>query len=196
VFSDLGGKHHHKRHEKGDRVMDKKRLGVVVGILVLMGGLLMKPGWSAELKVGSVDIQKAVNECNAGKEAKKVIMKEVEKFQQQIAEKQKDLQQIKDSLEKQAPMLNPDARAAKEKDFQARTREFQRWGEDNQNELNQKRMEIERNIAIGLQKVIQKVGADEGFTLILENNEQIVLYTSKAIDITDRVIKAYDAQKK
>jgi outer membrane protein len=123
-------------------------------------------------------------------------MKEVEKFQQQIADKQKDLQQLKDSLEKQAPMLNPDARAAKEKDFQARTREFQRWGEDNQNELNQKRMEIERNIAIGLQKVIQKVGADEGFTLILENNEQIVLYTSKAIDITDRVIKAYDAQKK
>ena len=72
-------------------------------------------------------------------------------------------------------MLNPDARAAKEKDYQAKLREFQRWGEDNQNELNQKRMEMERNIAIGLQKVIQKVGADEGFTLILENNEQIVL---------------------
>jgi len=40
------------------------------------------------------------------------------------------------------------------------------------------------------------VGADEGFTLILENNEQVVLYASKIIDITDRVIKAYDAQKK
>ena len=93
-------------------------------------------------------------------------------------------------------MLNPDARAAKEKDYQAKIRDFQRWGEDNQNELNQKRMETERNIAIGLTKVIQKVAADEGFTIVFEQNEQIVLYASKAIDITDRVIKAYDAQKK
>jgi Skp family chaperone for outer membrane proteins len=44
--------------------------------------------------------------------------------------------------------------------------------------------------------VIQKLGADEGYTLILERNENIVLYVSKALDITDRVIKAYDAQKK
>jgi outer membrane protein len=93
-------------------------------------------------------------------------------------------------------MLNADARAAKEKDYQAKIRDFQRWGEDNQNEINQKRMEMERNIAIGLTKVIQKVGADEGFTIIFENNQQIVLYTSKAIDITDRVIKTYDAQKR
>jgi Skp family chaperone for outer membrane proteins len=44
--------------------------------------------------------------------------------------------------------------------------------------------------------VIQKIGADEGYTVILEKNESIVLYVAKSIDITDRVIKAYDAQKK
>jgi Skp family chaperone for outer membrane proteins len=68
--------------------------------------------------------------------------------------------------------------------------------DDTQNEMNQKRMEMERNISTGLVKVIQKVGADEGYTIILEKNETIVLYASKTLDITDRVIKAYDAQKK
>jgi len=181
---------------KGEKAMNKKRLGLILGLLVLTGAWLTEAAGSAELKIGSVDIQRAINESNAGKEAKKTIMKEVEKFQQQIANKQKELQQLKDALEKQAPMLNPEARATKEKDYQSKIRDFQRWGEDNQNEINQKRMEMERNIAIGLTKVIQKVGADDGFTLIVENNEQVVLYTSKAIDITDRVIKAYDAQKK
>src|SRR5512136_348506 len=85
---------------KGERTMVKKRLGIILGILVLIGGLLSGPARSAELKVGSVDIQRAVNESNAGKEAKKAIMKEVDKFQQQIAGKQKDLQQLKDALEK------------------------------------------------------------------------------------------------
>ena len=170
-----------------------KKLSVVLGMILLgwFGSV-----WAADLKIAYVDIQKAVNESNAGKDAKKLITKDVEKFQGQIADKQKVLQTMKESLEKQAPMLNPDARATREKEYQNKLREFQRWGEDSQNEINQKRMEMERNISIGLQKVIQKVGADEGYTLILEKNESIVLFVSKALDITDRVIKAYDAQKK
>jgi len=170
-----------------------KKLSVVIGMILLgwFGSV-----WAADLKIAYVDIQKAVNESNAGKDAKKLITKDVEKFQGQIADKQKVLQTMKESLEKQAPMLNPDARATREKEYQNKLREFQRWGEDTQNEINQKRMEIERNISIGLQKVIQKVGADEGYTLILEKNESIVLFVSKALDITDRVLKAYDAQKR
>ena len=151
---------------------------------------------AADYKIAYVDIQKAVNESNAGKDAKKAITKEVEKFQRQITDKQKELQTLKESLEKQAPMLTPDARATREKEYQNKLREFQRWGEDTQNEINQKRMDVERNISIGLLKVIQKVGADDGYTLILEKNENIVLFVSKAIDITDRAIKAFDAQKK
>jgi outer membrane protein len=170
-----------------------KKLSVVIGMILLgwFGSV-----WAADLKIAYVDIQKAVNESNAGKDAKKLITKDVEKFQGQIADKQKVLQTMKESLEKQAPMLNPDARATREKDYQNKLREFQRWGEDAQNEINQKRMEMERNISMGLQKVIQKVGADEGYTLILEKNESILLFVSRTLDITDRVLKAYDAQKR
>jgi outer membrane protein len=171
-----------------------KRIGMVIGMMILSGWL--GSVWAADFKIAYVDIQRAVNECNAGKDAKKAITKEVEKFQRQIADKQKELQTMKESLEKQAPMLNTDARANREKEYQNKLREFQRWGEDTQNEINQKRMEMERNISIGLQKVIQKVGADEGYTFILEKNENVVLYISKTIDITDRMIKAHDAQKK
>jgi outer membrane protein len=118
----------------------------------------------------------------------------VEKFQKAVQDRQKDLQTMKDSLEKQAPMLTQEARATKGKEYEAKVKEFQRWGEDSQNEINQKRKELERDIALGLYKVIQKIGADEGFTLILEKNEQVVLYVAKTTDITERVIKAYDAQ--
>ena len=173
--------------------MSGKKLGVLVGMILLgwFGSVL-----AADLKVAYVDIQKAVNDSNAGKEAKKAITKDVEKFQHLVADKQKELQTLKESLDKQALMLTPDARANKEKEYQSKLREFQRWGEDTQNEVNQKRIEMERNISGALIKVIQKIGADEGYTVILEKNESIVLYVAKSIDITDRVIKAYDAQKK
>ncbi len=173
-----------------------RKVGMVIGIAILIGGLLSGVALPADLKIAYVDIQKAVNECSAGKQAKQAITKEVEKVQRVVADKQRELQGMKESLEKQAPMLNPETRATKEKEYQSKLRDFQRWGEDSQNELNQKRMEMEKNISMGLQKVIQKVGAEDGYTLILEKNENIVLFASKSIDITDRVIKAFDIQKK
>ncbi len=174
--------------------MFSKKIVLVLGMVLLLGWL--KPIWASELKIACIDIQRAVNECNAGKEAKKIIAKEIEKFQRLYGEKQKELQAMKESLDKQTLMLTPEARTAKEKELQAKSREFQRWIEDTQNEIRQKGMEMERNISIGLQKLIQKVGAEEGYTLILEKNENIVLFSSKAIDITDKVIKLFDAQKK
>ncbi len=102
---------------------------------------------------------------------------------------------MKESLEKQAPMLTPEARASKEKEFQAKLRDSQRWAEDSQNEIKQKGMEMDRNITQGMMKVVQKIGAEDGYNLIVAN-ENVVLYTSKSIDITDRIIKAFDAQKK
>jgi outer membrane protein len=170
-----------------------KKVSLAVGMILLgwLGSV-----WAADSKIAYVDMQRVINECNAGKDAKKAITKDAEKFQHLIADRQKELQTMKESLDKQVLMLTPDARANKEREYQTKLREFQRWGEDTQNELNQKRMEMERAISTALVKVIQKIGADEGYTLILERNENIVLFASKTIDITDRAIKAFDAPKK
>ena len=175
--------------------MKGKRVFTIVGVIVILGGWIGS-SLAAELKVGCVDIQRALNECNAGKEAKKVIGKEMEKLQHLVTEKQKELQTLKETFEKQAPMLSQDARATKEKEFQNKVRDYQRWVEDNQKEIQQKGVELEKRILLDLQKVIQKIGTDDGYTFILEKNETIVLFVSKAIDVTDRVMKAYDAQKK
>jgi outer membrane protein len=175
--------------------MKGKRVLTIVGIIVILGGWIGS-SLAAELKAGYVDIQKALNECNAGKEAKKAMGKEMEKLQHLVTEKQKEIQTMKETFEKQAPMLSQDARATKEKEFQNKVRDYQRWLEDSQKEIQQKGAELEKRILADLQKVIQKIGTDDGYTFILERNENIVLFASKAIDVTDRVIKAYDGQKK
>jgi len=176
-------------------MMNRKKVWIILGAVFLTGGLLTPAVQPEDLKMGCVDIQKGVNECTAGKEAKKILVEEVEKLNRLANEKQKELQEMKESLEKQAPLLNPEVRIEKEKEYQTKLRDFQRWGEDRQNELNQRRVEMERNISLGLQKVIQKIGANEGYTMILEKNEAIMLFHSKVIDITDMVIKAYDAER-
>lgn len=176
--------------------MNGKKLSVMTGIVILMEGWFAGSVGSAETKIGCIDIQRAMNECQAGIEAKKVIAKEMEKLQKLFEDRQRELQTMKESLDKQGPMMKPEARAAKEKEFQSKFRDYQRWLEDNQKEIQQKGLEMERTIFQGLQKVIRKIGEEEGYTVLLEKNEKIVLFSSKAIDLTDRVIKTYDAQKK
>ena len=168
---------------------------LILGVLIV-GGFFTGTVYSDDIKIGSVDIQKAVNECNAGKEDKKALTKEMEKFRALAAEKQKELQGMKESLEKEGLILNPETREVREKELQTKLRDFQRWGEDVQNELNQKRMQMERDISIGLMKVVQEIGAKESYTIILEQNKNIVLFTPNVIDLTDRVMNAYDAQMK
>jgi outer membrane protein len=174
--------------------MGRKKFLMVIGTIILGGWF--GSVWAAELKIGFVDVQRAVNECQAAVEATKALTKEAERLQRVYEEKQKELRTMKESFEKQSLMLTSEARVNKEKELQSKLKEFQRWQEDTQNEMNQKRIEMERNIVMGLQKVIQKIGADEGFTFVLVKNENILLYASKSLDLTDRVIKAFDAQKK
>jgi len=174
--------------------MYRKFIGIL--IFMIIGGLFTGTVYSADIKIGSVDMQRVINECSAGYEARKVIAQDGEKFQRLVEEKQKELQTMKESIEKQALMLTPDARANKEREYQIKLREFQRWGEDTQNELTQKRTQLERTISMGLIKVVQEIGLKEGYTLILQKNENIVLFASQPVDITDQVIKAYDVQKK
>ena len=172
----------------------EKFIGILV--LVIIGGLLAGRVYAADTKIGWVDMQRAVNECNAGKEAKNALRKEMERLQRLMAEKQNELQEMKESLEKQGLMLTPEVKAVREKDLQTKVRDFQRWGEDVQNELKQKQSDMERNISGGLVKVVQEIGAKEGYTVILQRNENIVPFTSKSTDLTDLVIKAYEMQKK
>ncbi len=174
--------------------MRQKILRICTGIVLLIGCWLGS-SIAEELKIGYVDIQKAVNECMAGTEAKKEIIKEVETFQRLTIEKRKELHMLRESLDKQIILPKPEARVKKEKEFQNKLRDFQRWGEDTQNEINQKRMELERKIATNLLKVIQKIGTEIKFDLILEKNEAIIPFASKSIDLTDRAIKVYDLQK-
>lgn len=149
-----------------------------------------------DLKLGYVDARKAMNECKAGKQAKSTIAAEIDKLQNQITDRQNELQNLKESIERQATVLTDSAKSAREREYQQKLREYQRWADEIQVDVKQKREELETNISRNLNKVIQQIGADDGYTVILEKNEKVVLYVTKAVDLTDRVIKGIDALSK
>jgi len=151
---------------------------------------------SGQIKIGYIDLQKSLNESDQGKEAKGAFNKRVEELQKALDEKQNELKRLQEELEKQKGLLTPDARGEKEKAYQQKIKDAQRFAKDSQEELQQKDAELTKKIIKDLKDVIKKMGTDEEYTIILEKGDAFVLFAAEGVDITDKVIKAYNKTKK
>jgi len=166
---------------------------------LLLAGILacclVAPSFAAETKLGYIDMQRALNTSEAGKEAKEQLAARVKKYQEEINTKQEEIKKLKDELEKQGMLLSETVRAAKEKDYQQRLKEFQRFTKDAQDELQGKDEEYTRKIVEGMEKIIQEFGRKNGYTFIFVRNEGMLFADDKA-DVTDEVLKLLNASRK
>ena len=154
------------------------------------------PAGAAELKIGYANLQKALNECQAGIKAKDALKVEAEGLENELSKKQEELKKMKDELDKKSSVWNKETRDAKEKDFKARTADFQKkfmeYGED----LNKKKQETEARIIKELRDVVEEIAKKKGLTFVFERSVGGLLYAPAELDLTDEVIKTYDAKKK
>ena len=164
-----------------------------VGILIMVCSSV---GAAAEMKIGIVDYQKALEQSAEGKKAKAAFSKKVEKAQEELKVRQEELDKLKAEMERQGGILSDEARAEKEKTYQYKLRDFQRLYKDSQEELQREDAELSDKILKGLQAVVEKLGKQEDYSLILEKSHGGVLFCAPAVDITDKVIKMYDEVQK
>jgi len=151
--------------------------------------------FAADTKIGYIDMQRAINTSEAGKEAKEQLATKVKKFQDEINVKQEDLKKLKEELEKQGMLLSESARASKEKDYQNKLKDFQRFTKDAQEELQGKDEELTRKILVEMEKVIREFGKKNGYTFIFVRNENMLFADEKA-DLTDEMLKQFNANRK
>ncbi len=170
-----------------------KRFVILVLVCV---GLVASPVMAETQKIGYVDLQKALNLSVAGKEAKEKIKAKVQGYDAEVQGRQEELKKLKDDLEKQAMLLSEEARNAKERDYQQKVKDYQRFTKDIQETLQQTDADLTRKILESLLKVVQQVGKSEGYAMVLEKTESSIVYADESIDISDKVIKAFDAKGK
>jgi outer membrane protein len=164
--------------------------------LLLAGALLPSSTmlWAEDVKIGYVDLQKALNESDAGKQAKEKFKGEVSRLEQSLERRKQEVEKLKEELEKKGLLLKEEERASLESDYRQKMRDFERLYKDSQQELEIKDREMTGRILEDLRQVIHGLGEGGSYTVILEGNNTVVLYGSKAIDLTETVIKSYNAK--
>ena len=172
----------------------KKAVWLAVVLLFLTGASALASE-VITVKLGYVDLVRALNESESGKKAKADLEFMIKTKQSAIDEKGKAIEKAKSDLEKQTSVLSQDARKTKEEELERMLRDYQRLVSDSQGEVKKKETELTGEIVKELRTIVQKIGQDEGYTLILEGAEGQILYSKKEIDLTDAVIKRFNETK-
>jgi len=152
--------------------------------------------WGADpLKIGYVDMQRALNQCTAGREAKKIITGEVEKVHKSLEGRKKELDRLREDLEKRGAVMNETLRREKEKEYQAKLRDMQRTQRDFEEDIRRRDRELTDRVLRDLARIVQKIGEEGKYSVILEGNQPTIVYISKGLDLTEEVINRANAAK-
>lgn len=190
--------------------MDKGRVcraGLWACMLAVVLGLSMARTAQAQ-KVGIVDLQAVLDQSVRGRAAKDRLRDLGDKLQQEIKtkldlkkQKEDELQKLQTEFRSQKDLLTEQARAAKDEEYRRRARELKRFiddtnrfTEDVTQEFREREMRETQLLLLTVRKVVQEIGEREGYSLVLEGNENtaVVLYFNKAIDITPKIVQRFD----
>lgn len=145
----------------------------------------------AEEKFVFVDIQRALNDCHNGKVAKAQFKARLQRVQGQLEQEQSEVQRLKDEIEKKGSLMQPEQRQNVENEYAKKLRDFQADYKTSSEELQARDKEMTGAIVRDLATVVRQIGQRDGYTMVLEKGG--LLWASPSVDITDQVIRAYDA---
>jgi outer membrane protein len=165
--------------------------------LVMLGVFLVASSpvasFAEEVKLGYVDLQRALNETEDGRKAKATLKKEFDQKQKELDEQQEDLKKAIEDLDKKRTLMPPDKVREKEAELQGRMQKVQQTYLRHQQDLSAKEQQATGKIFERMNKIIFKIAQAENFTMILDKTQSAVLYAKPHLDLTNELIRRYNS---
>lgn len=166
-----------------------------LSLLATLSLLAAPPAKAADVKIGYVDLRRAVNEVEDGKAARAQLKKDFDQKQKTLNDMQTDLKKLKEDFDKQSVVMADQARREKQADLDRKFMELQNRFMQMQQELSGREQEIMRGIIDKMTQVVNEIADAEGFTYVFEKNSGL-LRAPAANDLTNEVVRRYNARFK
>ncbi len=173
-----------------------------VKLIALISSLsvLLSIAWAgaeepAPAKIGYVHAQRILEETKAGKKIRRALDNLAKEKRAKLEALKDKILKMDEELVKKQLVLSLDTKAKLEEDIRHKQLELKRYQEDSLMVLKRFEKEALTKINAAAMRIIKKIGEEEKYTLILEVRESNILYADPQIDITDKVIEAYDQEE-
>lgn len=146
------------------------------------------------LKIGYIDVQRVLARSAAGVAAREQLEKERAGIQKEMDGRRQELEKLRDEIEKKGPLMTADARRDKQEQFDRKRRDAARAADDFQKELEKREATLLQKVLQEMGGVIERVGKEKNYFMIVEKRNAGVLYATTDADLTDEIIRAYDRE--
>src|SRR5713226_1445428 len=172
------------------RALGSALIVTAAALVVAAPALAQTPG----TRIAYIDVQRVLARSAAGVAAREQLEREKAGMQKDMDAKRKELEALRDELEKKGPLMTAEARRDKQDQFERKRRDAARLADDLQKELEKKEAVLLQKVLQEISGVIERIGKERGYHLVVERRGAAILYASPEADLTDEIIKAYDQQ--
>ncbi|MBW2170599.1 MAG: OmpH family outer membrane protein [Deltaproteobacteria bacterium] len=144
-------------------------------------------------KIGIIDLQKIIEVSSVGKRSSVEMKGQGKKMEGILKEKGAEIEGLQKTLEQKGTVMSKAAREKKEQDLRDKITDLKSLQRRYQDVLRELNLNLSRQITKDVFEIVEKIGKREGYTLILDRRVGGIVYAPTAIDITDKVIKEYNA---
>lgn len=157
--------------------------------LGLMVALLSSQAYAAEFKVAVIDMQKSIQSSEEGKKARGELETAFNKRKKELQAEEAALKKMQEEFQKKQSALSDSAKQQKQKEMQERFVKYQEMLQRSQGEIQKKEQEMSEPIVKKIRVVVADVAKKRGYSMVIEKNENVVIYNQDSDDLTDDVIK-------
>lgn len=162
-----------------------------VAALVLGGAVLAAPAMAQDFKVGFINTDRLLRESSAAKAAQTKLEGEFSRREKDLNNAGEALKNASDKFEREAPTLSDSQRATRQRQLADQDRDYQRKRREFQEDLNLRKNEELAQVLDRANRVVKQVAEQEKYDVILQE----AVYINPKLDITDKVIRAFNAGK-
>lgn len=166
---------------------------LLVGFFII---ILFSMGYAQQTtKIGVVNAQEVLEKSSEGKRVIAQLEDKNKKNQNDIAKMDDEIRNLQTKLNTQRLTLTQEAMMNLNSDIERKQTQRKRFAEDSIREMNELSARIFKKVQDELIPIIQQVGKDMNLDVIFDLSQSGTLYFNPTINLTEEVIKRYDASK-
>jgi outer membrane protein len=163
----------------------------VLLISIVTGSMIFSaPALAREIRIGVVNMQRAVSETKEGQKAEAKLKKVKEKLEAELNRKIKELRDKEVKLQKAMSVLKDSEKRKRLEEHQRQYQQLQQRYLEAERDLMSKKTKAMMKISKKLNKIITKIARREKYDYIFAN--AAVLWAPSHVDLTNEVIRQFN----
>jgi len=166
-----------------------KKVAVVLAGAFFAMTVLTQAAFAAD-KFGYVDLSRTFSEYNKTKDYDKVLSGKEDAYGKERDKKVNEVKQLQDKLN----LLSDREKESKKKDLESKIKNLQEFDRQQQTDLRKEQNEKMKEILKDIELAVKQYAEKENYTLVF--NDRVLVYQSKGLDITDKIIDILNKGKR